>query len=123
MNSCSWKRSEAPAQCVVEPPTALTIQAGRLGKSLAHAPGARRGAHVRPGELGEALPFVVDEVLDLVARAGLEHDHLDALLRELVGERAAAGAGADDDDDAYRRSDRILQPWTFSQYRVVGASG
>src|SRR3954469_365417 len=35
LNSCSSKRSEAPAQCVVEPPTALTIQAGRLAKSLA----------------------------------------------------------------------------------------
>src|SRR5215813_1035893 len=35
LNSCSSKRSEAPAQCVVEPPTALTIQAGRLGKSFA----------------------------------------------------------------------------------------
>src|SRR5712671_4852563 len=34
LNSCSSKRSEAPAQCVVEPPTALTIQAGRLGKSF-----------------------------------------------------------------------------------------
>src|SRR5215468_5898485 len=35
LNSCSSKRSDAPAQCVVEPPTALTIQAGRFGKSLA----------------------------------------------------------------------------------------
>src|SRR5882757_7887927 len=35
LNSCSSKRSEAPAQCVVEPPTALTIQAGRFAKSLA----------------------------------------------------------------------------------------
>src|ERR1700746_528587 len=35
LNSCSSKRSDAPAQWVVEPPTALTIQAGRFGKSLA----------------------------------------------------------------------------------------
>src|SRR3954453_10885793 len=35
LNSCSSKRSDAPAQCVVEPPTAFTIQAGRLAKSLA----------------------------------------------------------------------------------------
>ena len=34
-HSCSWKRSEAPAQWVVVPPTALTIQAGRPEKSLA----------------------------------------------------------------------------------------
>jgi len=34
LNSCSSKRSDAPAQCTVEPPTALTIQAGMLGKSL-----------------------------------------------------------------------------------------
>ena len=103
LNSCSWKRSEAPAQCIVEPPTALTIQAGRFGKVLVHAPGPGRGAHVRPGELGEARPFVVDEILDLVAAARLEDDGLDALQRELGAERAAAGAGADDDDDASRR--------------------
>src|SRR5712672_1814077 len=35
LNSCSSKRSDAPAQWVVEPPTAFTIQAGRLAKSLA----------------------------------------------------------------------------------------
>src|SRR5215469_2943373 len=35
LNSCSSKRSDAPAQWVVEPPTAFTIQAGILGKSLA----------------------------------------------------------------------------------------
>lgn len=28
-------RSEAPAQCVVVPPTVLQIHAGRLGKSVA----------------------------------------------------------------------------------------
>jgi hypothetical protein len=35
LNSCACKRSEAPAQCVVEPPTVLQIQAGRPAKSLA----------------------------------------------------------------------------------------
>src|ERR1700735_3809015 len=35
LNSCSWTRSEAPAQCTAEPPTDLTIHAGRLGKSCA----------------------------------------------------------------------------------------
>src|SRR5216684_3017992 len=34
-NSCSSKRSDAPAQWTVEPPTDFTIHAGRLGKSLA----------------------------------------------------------------------------------------
>ena len=34
-NSCGSKRSEAPAQCTVEPPTDFTIQAGRLAKSRA----------------------------------------------------------------------------------------
>ena len=72
----------------------------QVGEVLGDAPAARRGAHVGPGELGEALPFVVDEVLDLDARAGFEDDDLDALLRELVAERAAAGAGADDHDHA-----------------------
>ena len=32
--------------------------------------------------------------------AGFEHDDVDALLGELVAERAAAGARSDDDDDA-----------------------
>src|SRR5579871_1064937 len=35
LNSCSCRRSEAPAQCVVVPPTVLQVHAGRLGKSLA----------------------------------------------------------------------------------------
>ena len=35
LNSCSSKRSDAPAQCTVDPPTDLTIHAGRLGKSFA----------------------------------------------------------------------------------------
>jgi hypothetical protein len=34
-SSCGWKRSDAPAQCTVLPPTVLQIQAGRFGKSLA----------------------------------------------------------------------------------------
>ena len=32
-NSWSMNRGVAPAQCVVVPPTALTIQVGRFGKS------------------------------------------------------------------------------------------
>ena len=55
--------------------------------------------NVLPGELAEALPFVVDEVLNLVARAGLKDDHLDAPLGELVRERAADRPRANDDDD------------------------
>lgn len=34
-NSCSWKRSDAPAQWVVVPPTVLQIHAGRPAKSFA----------------------------------------------------------------------------------------
>ena len=86
-----------------------------------HAPDAGRGAHVGPGELGEALPFVVDEVLNLVAFAGLQDDDLDALLRELVCERAAAGPGTDDDDDRSRRSDRIWRPWDLPSYLFARA--
>jgi hypothetical protein len=45
-HSCSWKRSEAPAQWIVEPPTALTIQAGSPAKSFAtrHVPEVVRGS-------------------------------------------------------------------------------
>src|SRR3954467_12142688 len=46
LNSCSSNRSDAPAQCVVEPPTALTIQAGRPEKSFAtrHVPDVVRAS-------------------------------------------------------------------------------
>ncbi len=70
----------------------------QVGKIVRHAPGTRRGAHVLPGELGKARPFVVDEIRDLMASAGFQDHHLDALLRKLVAERAAAGAGADNAD-------------------------
>jgi len=35
VNSWSLKRGQAPAQWVEVPPTALTVHAGRFGKSLA----------------------------------------------------------------------------------------
>ena len=70
---------------------------------MRHPPGSGGRAHVLPGELGEARPFVVDEVRNLVAVAGLEDHDLDALLGELVAECSAARAGADDDDDVRRR--------------------
>ena len=46
------------------------------------------------------VPLVVDEVLVFDALARFEDDHLYALLRQLVAERAAARARAHDDDDA-----------------------
>jgi len=67
---------------------------------LAHAPGAGRRPHVLPGKLSEARPLVVHEVRRFVTVPGLEDHHADALLRQFVAERAAAGAGADDDDHA-----------------------
>ena len=73
---------------------------GQVGKILRDAPASRGGAHVGPGELGKALPFIIDEVLQLDARAGFKDHDLDALLRKLVAERSAARAGADDDDHA-----------------------
>ncbi len=65
---------------------------------LRHPPVAGGGAGVHPGELAEAVPFVVDVVLRQVAPAGLERHDLDALLRQFVGQHPAARAGADDDD-------------------------
>ena len=53
-------------------------------------------ALVQPRDLQEAAPLVVLEGVDALVLAGLEHHHLDALLGQLVAERAAAGAGADD---------------------------
>jgi hypothetical protein len=72
----------------------------KVRKIPGDAPASRCGAHVGPGELGKALPFIVDEVLQFDARAGLKDHDLDALLRKLVAERSAARAGAHDHDHA-----------------------
>src|SRR5439155_21551038 len=63
-----------------------------------NAEGARRRARVEPRHLVEGLPLVVDVIATGEVRAGLEHDGADALLAELVGDRATAGARADDHD-------------------------
>ena len=79
-----------------------------------HPPAAGSRAHVLPGELGEARPFIVDEVLEVVALARFENDDFDALLRELVAERAPARARSYNHDDAvvvlveFRRHVRFL---------------
>ena len=62
--------------------------------------GAGAGARVLPGQTVVHRPFVVDEIVHLEARAGLQHDHVDPPARQLVGDGPAAGARADDDDDA-----------------------
>ena len=72
----------------------------QVRKILRHAPVAGGGALVLPGELGKRIPLVIDEILVFVAGARLEDDDVDAFLRKLVAQRAAAGAGADDDDHA-----------------------
>ena len=55
------------------------------------------GGHplVQPAQLLEGGQLVVVEVVDVEARAGFQHHHIDAALAQLVGHRAAAGAGAD----------------------------
>ena len=72
----------------------------QVGKVLRDTPVARSRAHVLPGELGETVPLVVDEVVIFVARSCFEDDDVDALLGKFVAERAAAGTRADDDDHA-----------------------
>jgi hypothetical protein len=64
----------------VDPPTALTIQAGRPEKSLAtrQSPEVVRMS-ARPS-WPKALPLVIDVVLGQVAPAGFQSDDLDALL-------------------------------------------
>ena len=64
----------------------------QTGKVFGHPPGARGGALVQPGQLAERLPFVVDEGLFGLQGARLQHHHLDALLAQFVGQRAAARA-------------------------------
>src|SRR5262245_39291247 len=68
----------------------------KVWKVRGDAPASRRGTHVGPGELGKAFPFVVDEVLEFDARAGLKDHHLDAFLSKLIAQRSAARAGAND---------------------------
>ena len=72
----------------------------QVGEVLVDPPAAGGRAHIRPGELGEAWPFVVDEIRELDAFARFQHDDFDALLRQLVAERSAARARPYDDDDA-----------------------
>ena len=67
-----------------------------IGEIPGDAPVARGRAHIRPCQLREAFPLIVDEILQLGARAGLEDHDLDAFLGEFVAERSAAGAGAHD---------------------------
>ena len=72
----------------------------QVGEVLVNPPAAGGRAHIRPCELGEAWPFVVDEIREVQALACFEHDDFDALLRQLVAKRAAACARPHDDDDA-----------------------
>ena len=72
----------------------------KVRKIFCDAPASRCGAHVGPCKLGKALPFIVDEVLQLDARTGFKDHDLDALLRKLIAERSAARAGTDDHDHA-----------------------
>src|SRR5262249_11094342 len=69
---------------------------GERGEVLGNLPGPRRGARGLPGELNKTVPLVIDEVLVLDARAGLEDHDLDALLHQLIVERSAAGPRAGD---------------------------
>ena len=96
-NSQSLKRGQQPAQCTEVPPTVLHVHAGRPGKSVAtrHDPEVvRSSSHASWPKLGHSSSM---KSSGLWWRAGLEDDRLHAALAELVGERAAAGAGADDD--------------------------
>jgi len=68
----------------------------QIGEILVHAPRTRRRPLVCPGELGETFPFVVDEILDFIARSRFQDHRLDALEGQFGAERAAAGAGTDD---------------------------
>ena len=71
---------------------------GQAGKVLGHAPVAAGGARVKPGQLAEAVPFVVQVILRQIAAPGLQRDNADALLRQFIGQHAATGPGADNHD-------------------------
>ena len=73
---------------------------GRSGVVTGDGRAAGAVALVLPGEKVIHRPLVVDEVARLEARAGLQQNHVDAAPGQLVGHGAAAGAGADDHDDA-----------------------
>ena len=72
----------------------------QIGEVLVNPPAAGGRAHIRPCELGEAWPFVVDEIREVQALARFQQDDFDAFLRQLVAKRAAARARPYDDDDA-----------------------
>src|SRR5262249_39550495 len=72
----------------------------QVGEVVRDAPAAGGRALVEPRELPEGLPLVLDEGRGRLPRTRFEHDDLDALLAQLVRQRASAGAGADDHDEA-----------------------
>src|SRR5690606_2546289 len=99
----------------------------QVRKVLRHAPAADGRAMIEPGELGETVPLVVDEILVFDARAGFEDDDVDALLRQFVAERAAAGARTYDDDHTVVveivRSCHDFLPIQFGGGRLQAPSG
>jgi hypothetical protein len=66
---------------------------------LGDLPRAGRRALVEPRELVERRPLVVDELLGRVVLPRLQQHHSGPVPAQLAGERAPAGAGADDRDD------------------------
>ena len=73
---------------------------GLLGPSLGDARIAGDDAPVLPREHRIGRRLVVLEIGEAEARARLQDHDVDALLAELVRQRPAAGAGADDDENA-----------------------
>ncbi len=82
------------------PADRLDDPCGQVGEILGDPPSTACCAIVQPGKLRETFPLVVDEIFMLDARTGFENDDIDALLRQLVAQSAAAGTGTDDDDHA-----------------------
>jgi hypothetical protein len=70
----------------------------QVGEVLGHPPGSGGRAGVGPGELGEARPFVIDEILDRMPGARFEHNDIHSLLGQFIAKRSAAGARANDDN-------------------------
>ena len=71
---------------------------GQVGEVFCQTPAARGGAVVQPCQLTEGFPLVVYEGCSRLHCACFEHNDLDTLLGEFVGERSATCAGPDDDD-------------------------
>ena len=96
-STCSGGRKQTALFTVVEPPTQLPWRTVKLKSSVCCITPSAYSLPIIPTSLSSKRPR-----LDVAT--ALEHEHVEAVLRQLVGDDGAAGAAADDADVRVERS-------------------